>query len=67
MNAKEFYYKVREMRAAQRVYFKYRAQGDLERSKKLERIIDDEIKRVDEKLENKQTSLNFDENGMYYD
>ena len=67
MNSKEFYYKVREMRAAQRAYFKNRTQGDLERAKSLERIIDDEIKRVDDTLAPKQTSLNFDENGVYYD
>lgn len=32
--------KVRQMRGAQREYFKYRAKVDLERSKKLEREVD---------------------------
>lgn len=60
MNAKEFYNKVKEMREAQRNYFKYRTKQLLEQSKSLERAIDDEIKRVEKiKLDKQQPRLNL--------
>lgn len=46
MNAREFYDKVCEMRAAQKTYFKTREQSDLRYARKLEGIIDHEIERV---------------------
>ena len=46
MNAKEFYDAVVKMREAQKEYFKYRLSSDLNKSKRLEKEIDDEIKRV---------------------
>jgi len=53
MNAKEFYDAVVKMREAQKEYFKYRLSSDLNKSKRLEKEIDDEIKRVNKALENK--------------
>jgi len=40
MNITEFVDKVREMRQAQKTYFKTRLQGDLIKSKQLESIVD---------------------------
>lgn len=60
MNAKEFYDTVKEMREAQRNYFKYRTKQFLEQSKSLERAIDDEIKRVEQiKLDKQQPRLDL--------
>lgn len=62
MNARQFYEKVKEMRKAQKAYFKARAIGSpdsqslLDYSKGIEREIDNEIKRVEERL-NGQASL----------
>lgn len=47
MNHKEFYNKVVAMRKAQKDYFKFRSSAYLQTSKRLEREIDDEIKRVE--------------------
>lgn len=46
MNAEEFFYKVVEMRIAQKTYFKTRDQHDLRVARKLEGDIDREIDRV---------------------
>lgn len=46
MNPEQFFYKVKEMRDAQKEYFKYRTKSALEKSKKLEAEIDNEVKRV---------------------
>lgn len=46
MNAQQFFQLVASMREAQREYFKTRSRSSLERSKALERRVDDEIKRV---------------------
>lgn len=46
MNAREFFYKVAEMRDAQQRYFETRDQKLLQVCKALERQIDIEIKRV---------------------
>ena len=50
MDAKEFFKTVKRMREAQKTYFRTRRPTDLQRSKEIERTIDDEIARV-EKLE----------------
>jgi hypothetical protein len=47
MNAKEFYDTVRLMRKAQKDYFNTHTQIHLQKAKKLEKAIDDEIKRVE--------------------
>lgn len=54
MNAKQFYETVRAMRQAQKKYFKSRSSFDLRESKRLEKVIDDEIARVDAIEESKQ-------------
>ena len=65
MNAREFYDTVVLMRKAQKNYFKTRsmplvAKEHLQESKRLERIIDDEIKRVELLTENtKSPTIDF--------
>lgn len=51
MNAKEFFYEVKKMRKLQKEYFKTRSSITLGACKKQEKIIDDEIKRVQSKLD----------------
>ena len=51
MKPREFFDKVAAMRAAQKKYFKSRSRFDLDTAKRLEKIIDDEIARV-EAIEN---------------
>ena len=46
MTAKEFFFKVVEMRMAQKTYFKTRDQHDLRVARKIEGDIDREIDRV---------------------
>lgn len=46
MNAKEFFDLVSDMRKAQRDFFKTKAPGSLQESKRLERLVDAEIDRV---------------------
>ena len=46
MDKREFFEKVSEMRDAQKEYFKTRSNASLNKSKKLEKEIDDEILRV---------------------
>ena len=46
MNAKEFFFAVKRMREAQKDYFKTRNPYHLDISKRLEKVIDDEIARV---------------------
>ena len=50
MNSRQFYEKVKEMRQAQKMYFKTRRTDYLRKSKELEREIDKEIERVEKKL-----------------
>lgn len=50
MNALEFYKTVVRMRQAQKDYFRTRRPCDLQRSKDIEKVIDNEIARV-EKIE----------------
>ena len=46
MNAREFFDLVSKMRQAQTSFFKTKAPGTLQESKRLERLVDAEIKRV---------------------
>lgn len=57
MNAREFFYYVKEMRDAQRRYFKTRDQVVLRAARKLETIIDMEIERVNQILEHEERQL----------
>lgn len=54
MTAKTFFNLVREMREAQRSYFRTRSKDLLEKSKLLESEVDREISRVDTILDEKQ-------------
>ncbi|WP_301745932.1 hypothetical protein [uncultured Duncaniella sp.] len=47
MDSKVFYDTVKRMREAQKQYFKTRRPCDLQRSKEIEKIIDNEIARVE--------------------
>lgn len=51
MNAREFFYLVAEMRDAQSRYFKNRDQTVLRAARKLEGLVDAEIRRVKEILD----------------
>ena len=51
MTPREFFDKVAAIRDAQKKYFKSRSRFDLDAAKRLEKIIDDEIARV-EAIEN---------------
>lgn len=63
MNAKQFYETTRDMRQAQKKYFKSRSSFDLREAKRLEKVIDDEIARVDaiEKSKKPQQPTLFDQ------
>lgn len=50
MDSKTFYDTVVRMREAQKQYFKTRRSCDLQRSKQIEKIIDNEIARVERML-----------------
>ena len=52
MKPKEFFDKVAEMRSAQKEYFRTRSPQALSESKRLEREIDAEIKRVNDMMNN---------------
>ena len=52
MKPKELFDKVVQMREAQKKYFRTRSQQALSESKRLEREIDAEIKRVNDKMIN---------------
>lgn len=54
MDARRFYETVRDMRKAQIKYFKTRDNIVLQEAKRLEAIIDNEIKRVEEITQNQQ-------------
>ena len=53
MKPKEFFDKVAEMRSAQKEYFRTRSPQALSESKRLEREIDAEIKRVNDIMNNR--------------
>lgn len=57
MNAREFFYYVKEMRDAQKRYFKTRDQVVLRAARKLETIIDMEIERVNQIMEYERQEL----------
>ncbi len=48
MSTKEFYNTVASLREAQKLYFKTRTQYALTEAKRLEKVVDDEIKRYNE-------------------
>lgn len=48
MNARDFYRAVVKMRKAQRDYFRTRSQHSLNESKQFEKLVDAEIKRVEQ-------------------
>lgn len=54
MNAKDFFALVSRMRDKQKEYFRTRSTSVLQESKWLEKQVDDEIKRVNEIIKDKQ-------------
>ena len=64
MNARQFYEEVKKMRYLQKKYFLTRDHRALEASKKFEKLIDEEIERVEqllnEKAKSEQMIINFD-------
>lgn len=62
MTAKEFFDLVVEMRSYQKEFFRTHNNYALEESKRLERLVDAEIKRVEEVIREKQyPKLNFEQ------
>lgn len=59
MNAKQFFDAVVKLRELQGRYFKERSTIALQTAKKQERIIDDEIKRVNQIQEQRKKQLNI--------
>lgn len=60
MNAKQFFETVEKMREAQKNYFRTRSQLYLKESKQYEKEIDNEIKRVNATLEERNNPrINF--------
>lgn len=58
MNAKEFFDTVVEMRKAQSKYFRMRTTENLNNAKRLEKIVDEEIRRVEDiKMREKYKTL----------
>ena len=51
MTPKEFFSLVEKMREAQKEYFRSRLSSELSKSKRLEKEVDDEIKRVNEVIQ----------------
>lgn len=59
MTAKEFFDLVSDMRLKQKEYFRTRSTSVLNESKSLERMVDDEIRRVNQVLTEKQEQKLF--------
>jgi len=59
MTAKDFYLTVVEMRKAQKMFFKTKDRAFLDKSIKLEKEIDNEIKRVDKILKEAESPKLF--------
>lgn len=58
MNAREFFDIVAEMRKAQSKYFRMRTTENLNNAKRLEKIVDEEIRRVEDiKMREKYKTL----------
>lgn len=57
MNAKDFFNLVEQMRQNQKDYFKTRSNESLRKSKELEKLVDDEIARVNKIIRDKQMNL----------
>lgn len=56
MNAREFFYLVAEMRAAQKAYFKTKQDNVFRAARKLENQVDAEIQRVRELVNDSDTA-----------
>lgn len=54
MDAKQFFRLVAQLRAKQKEYFQTRSQTALRESKQLEKVVDDEIERVNNILAERQ-------------
>lgn len=62
MNAREFFDLVDNMRSTQKEYFRTKSPYVLEESKRLERLVDNEIKRAKDEVKKRQEpELKFDE------
>lgn len=57
MNAREFFYLVAEMRAAQKAYFKTKQDNVFRAARKLENQVDAEIQRVRELVNDADSAL----------
>lgn len=62
MNPRQFFDLVADMRSSQKEYFKTRSSQSLQKSKELERKVDDEIERVNNIINpSPQGELNFEQ------
>lgn len=59
MNARQFFNLVSRLREAQKRYFKTRSSADLQSSKQLEKEVDEEIRRVNDIIQQKQNPKLF--------
>lgn len=59
MDARQFFNLVSRLREAQKRYFKTRSSADLQSSKQLEKEIDEEIRRVNDIIQQKQNPKLF--------
>lgn len=62
MNNKQFFETVKKMREAQKEFFRTHTQAALKKSKTLEKVVDDEIERVEEVLRKRREPGLFPEN-----
>lgn len=62
MNNKQFFETVKKMREAQKEFFRTHTQAALRKSKTLEKVVDDEIERVEEVLRKRREPGLFPEN-----
>lgn len=60
MDSKQFYETVKNMRLAQKEYFRTHTQTALKKSKSLEKVIDNEIERVEKILQKQREPGLFD-------
>lgn len=59
MDARQFFNLVSRLREAQKRYFKTRSSADLQSSKQLEKEVDEEIRRVNDIIQQKQNPKLF--------
>lgn len=62
MDNKQFFETVKKMREAQKEFFRTHTQAALKKSKTLEKVVDDEIERVEEVLRKRREPGLFPEN-----